>query len=113
MRATHLGCLSWGTAVVRTLEHHRPQICVTPARSGHFSRPFCVALLACFALALPLVLAGYVGAKYLDVGSQETSPGVYEDPQDGVCVVGLRFDGSVASILQLQTSGMVWVDRKA
>jgi hypothetical protein len=85
MRATHLARLSWGTAVVRTVERRRPQICATPARSGHCSEPLRAALLAWFALALPLVLAGYAGAMYLDAGSEETSPGCLRKPA-GRCV---------------------------
>ena len=90
MRAAHL---RRGTAMVRTVEHRRPFASI----KRH-------AIALGFALALPLVLAGYARAMYLDAGSIETSPGVYANPQDAVCVVGLKFDGTLDVLTSATTS---------
>jgi hypothetical protein len=41
-------------------------------------------------------MSGNTGAMYLTDGTKTTTtPGVYVNPQDGVCVVGLKFDGTL------------------
>ncbi|MBI5098757.1 MAG: hypothetical protein HZB30_05915 [Nitrospirae bacterium] len=52
-------------------------------------------LAAFFALAIPLIFTGNAGAMYLTDSTKEVSTGVYDNPQDGVCVVGLKFDGTL------------------
>jgi hypothetical protein len=54
--------------------------------------------LAVFALAMPLMLAGTAGAMYLTDGTKSSGTGtatVYSNPNDGMCVVGLKFDGTL------------------
>lgn len=52
-------------------------------------------IAALFALVVPLMIAGSAGAMYLTDGTKEVSPGVYENPNDGMCIVGVAANGDM------------------
>lgn len=47
------------------------------------------------ALTLLILFAGNSGAMYLTDGANEVSPGVYENPNDGMCIVGVAANGDM------------------
>lgn len=54
----------------------------------------CIVGLIAIAFVIALSISNS-GAMYLPDASIEVSSGVYNNPQDGVCVVGLKFDGTL------------------
>ncbi|MBI5633339.1 MAG: PKD domain-containing protein [Nitrospirae bacterium] len=52
-------------------------------------------IAALFALVIPLMVAGSAGAMYLTDGTKEVSAGVYENPNDGMCIVGVAANGDM------------------
>ncbi|MBI5506151.1 MAG: hypothetical protein HY899_15255, partial [Deltaproteobacteria bacterium] len=56
-------------------------------------------------LAIPLLSVSQADAMYLTDGSREPSPGVYSNPRDGVCVVGLGLPGTAnEGVLDVNTA---------
>ena len=51
-------------------------------------------LVVC-AVAIPFLLAGDAGAMYLTDGAKTVSPGVYDNPNDGMCVIGVAANGDM------------------
>ncbi|MBI4514913.1 MAG: hypothetical protein HY699_03735, partial [Deltaproteobacteria bacterium] len=70
---------------------------ITGKRKTLFARAPLVAALAL--LSMPLFHAGQAGAVYLLDGAVGTDPLSYDNPNDGMCVVGIRDSGGTAQFL--------------